>query len=338
MTHTLATDSAIDFNPSFVRALEMMERSDRSLFITGKAGTGKSTLLAHFCSTTEKHPVVLAPTGVAALNVGGQTIHRFFRFPIDITPQSVGDKRRKPRGDKRELYRKLRTLIIDEVSMLRADLLDCIDGFLRLYGPKVGAPFGGVQMIFVGDLYQLPPVVGASENAIFTDHYTTPYFFSAHALKDAPPELIELETVYRQKDPRFVDLLNSIRNNSVEEAGIALLNQRVGAALPSSAGFAITLTSTNRRADEINEAQLAQLSGKSFTAEAEIEGEFGKEYYPTATALQFKIGAQIMLLNNDSQGRWVNGSIGVIEAVKKDDDGERYLQIRLQEGGESVSV
>ena len=148
----------LDFNPEFEQAIRLMEETSRSLFITGKAGTGKSTLLDYFCNHTKKKPVVLAPTGVAALNVKGQTIHRFFNFYIDVTPEKIRSKDTKPRDPK--LYKKLKTIIIDEVSMLRADLLDCIDVFLRMYGPKSTQVFGGVQMVFVGDLYQLPPVVG----------------------------------------------------------------------------------------------------------------------------------------------------------------------------------
>ena len=161
----------IEINAQFQRALGLMEDADQCLFITGKAGTGKSTLLSHFCATTRKKPVVLAPTGVAALNVKGQTIHNFFNFYVDVTPQKIREKTVKPRSHKIRLYKNLKSIIIDEVSMVRADLLDCIDAFLRLYGPAPGTPFGGVQMIFVGDLYQLPPVVNGQERKIFSTLY-----------------------------------------------------------------------------------------------------------------------------------------------------------------------
>lgn len=331
-------NKALDLNPQFKHALGLLEESKQHLFITGKAGTGKSTLLDYFCASAKKKPVVLAPTGVAALNVKGQTIHRFFNFYIDVTPEKIRSKKQKPRDPK--LYQKLKTIIIDEVSMLRADLLDCIDEFLRLYGPLPGQPFGGVQMVFVGDLYQLPPVVGKEERDIFRTHYTTPYFFSAKALETAPLEVVELETVYRQKDEQFVSLLKKIRNNSVEDADIAELNQRhlPDEKIPQDEAFTISLTTTNAKADEINESHLHALTGKLHTSEAVVRGDFGKEYFPTATQLQFKIGAQIMLLNNDQKKRWVNGSIGIIEAVKRDEDDEEYLRVRLHDNDKLVSV
>ncbi len=174
------TTTVIEINPEYARALDLIEAGERNLFVTGKAGTGKSTLLEHFRTTTRRDPVVLAPTGVAVLNVRGQTIHRFFGFGVDAAPEKVRTSRRKPRDPK--LLRKLETIVIDEVSMLRADLLDCVDLFLRRHGPNPGTPFGGVQMVFVGDLYQLPPVVAGDEREIFRTVYETPYFFSARAL------------------------------------------------------------------------------------------------------------------------------------------------------------
>lgn len=327
----------IEINDCFRRALDVMERTKRSVFITGKAGTGKSTLLAHFCQNTKKTPVVLAPTGVSALNVKGQTIHSFFHFYVDVTPQKIRDRKVKPRDPK--LYKSLKTIIIDEVSMVRADLLDCVDVFLQMYGPAPGKRFGGVQMIFVGDLYQLPPVVTSGEREIFETVYKTPFFFSAPAVEGMELEIIELEKVYRQKDVRFIELLNRIRNNSVDDEDVALLNRRVLAKTeyPPDA-FAVYLTTTNKRADEINSARLAALKGKLHRAKAEIEGEFGQEYFPTATELAFKVGAQIMLLNNDGDRRWVNGSIGAIKAVKKDDEGETFVRVLLRDGGKTVDI
>lgn len=328
----------IDLNDRFKDALRLMEKTERNLFVTGKAGTGKSTLLAYFCKSSAKKPVVLAPTGVAALNVKGQTIHSFFNFYVDVTPQKIREKKTKPR--RAQLYKKLKTIVIDEVSMVRADLLDCVDAFLRLYGPAPGKAFGGVQMIFIGDLYQLPPVVSSEERALFETYYKTPYFFSAHALRDASLEIVELEKVYRQKDQAFIDLLNKIRNNSVQDADLKLLNGRYGAkeAPKKKDGFFITLTTTNARADEINALHLEALKGKVCCAKAEIRGEFGKEYFPTAPELRFKPGAQIMMLNNDADKRWVNGSIGAIEAVKKDAEGEKYLSVQLEGDDEPVEV
>jgi hypothetical protein len=328
---------ALDFNDAFRRALRLMEETDKCLFVTGKAGTGKSTLLEHFCATTKKNPVVLAPTGVAALNVKGVTIHHFFRFSVDVTVQAIREKKVRPRDQK--LYKKLKTIIIDEVSMLRADLVDCVDAFLRLYGPHPRRPFGGVQMIFVGDLYQLPPVVAGEERGIFAGHYKTPYFFSAHAFAGVELEIVELDKVYRQKDQAFVELLNRIRNNSVEEDDIARLNERFDPHhVPDRRAFSIYLTTTNAKADEINAARLAALKGKTHTSRAQIEGDFGKEYFPTAVELKFKIGAQIMLVNNDRRGRWVNGTIGVIKALKRDDEDKSYLEVSLQDDADPVEV
>ena len=325
-----------ELNERFQEALRLMQDTHQNLFITGRAGTGKSTLLSCFCRTTEKQPVVLAPTGVAALNVKGQTIHRFFNFYVDVTPDKIRAKK-KVRNPK--LYKKLQTIVIDEISMVRADLLDCIDTFLRLHGPDLGKSFGGVQMIFIGDLYQLPPVVTQNEQELFRTHYETPYFFSAHALQDADFRILELEKVYRQKEQGFIDLLNKIRDNSASAADIARINSRLSPAqTPAGGDFHITLTTTNAIADAINDAHLAALKGRLHTAAARVEGDFGKEYYPTATELSFKPGAQIMLLNNDADRRWVNGSIGVISEVKQDEDGRDYLAVQLQEGNRAVEV
>lgn len=331
------TPQDIEINPQFSRALELMGKVDQSLFITGKAGTGKSTLLEHFCASSKKAPVVLAPTGVAALNVRGQTIHRFFNFYIDVTVEKITSKEMRPRDA--SIYKKIRTIIIDEISMVRADLLDCIDVFLRMYGKDASKPFGGVQMIFIGDLYQLPPVVTQQERDIFNGYYKTPYFFSAQVMEHVPLELIELEKVYRQKDQLFIDLLNKIRNNSVEADDLELLNSRYQQeSRVDDKDFHISLTTTNKNADAINDEHLDALDTSVLTSDAEIEGEFGKEYYPTALELEYKIGAQIMLLSNDQKQRWVNGSIGVIEAEKTDAEGEPYLRVRLQDNDRAVSV
>jgi len=213
----------IDINEQFQHALDIMEDSDRSIFITGRAGTGKSTLLNHFRNVTRKKVAVLAPTGVAALNVKGQTIHSFFRFKPGITPDRV----KKLRSDNSEsIYRKLDAIVIDEISMVRADLLDCVDRFLRLNGPESDKPFGGVQMAFIGDLYQLPPVVTSGEKAVFQSLYETPYFYGARVFDSLDMEFVELEKIYRQHDEQFITLLNAIRNNSVNEEGLELLNRR----------------------------------------------------------------------------------------------------------------
>ncbi|HOI75212.1 MAG TPA: AAA family ATPase [Syntrophales bacterium] len=327
---TAEAGGEVDLNPQFLLALELMERTERNVFITGRAGTGKSTLLRYFREHSAKPVVVLAPTGVAAVTAGGQTIHSFFGFKPDITPSAI---RRRVKGEKADLYRRLKIIIIDEVSMVRADLLDCMDRFLRLNGPAADRPFGGVQMIFIGDLYQLPPVVTSREKEIFRSHYATPFFFSARAFEDFELAFVELETVYRQKDPEFIRLLNAIRNRSITDEDLVLLNRRVDPAFEAPAkSFYINLTSTNDLADRINEEQLSRLPGDPWTAVAAVDGDFEDQYLPTSPVLKLKKGAQIMLLNNDSLGRWINGTIGKLKGVKPQEEGPPLLLARLDNG------
>jgi hypothetical protein len=322
----------LEFNPEFQHALDMMEKTSKNILITGRAGTGKSTLLNYFRDNTGKNVVILAPTGVAAVNVAGQTIHSFFHFKPNVTPAAI--KRKKSEGkEKTTIYKKLTTIVIDEVSMVRADLLDCVDKFLRLNGPHSKQPFGGVQMIFIGDLYQLPPVVSSAEREIFRSHYASPYFFSAKVFPELELEFVELEKVYRQKDNEFVRLLNTIRNRTVTDEDLALFNRRCDPSFTSSAAdFFLSLTSTNDLANGINEQRLAELPGKIWKAEGVIDGDFGKEYLPTAVDLKLKKGAQIMLLNNDSYGQWINGTIGKVKKFEKDDDGEDVIVAELDNG------
>jgi ATP-dependent exoDNAse (exonuclease V) alpha subunit len=326
-----ATDeSAIDFNPQFQRALDFMEKTHRNVFITGRAGTGKSTLLTYFCEQTDKKAVVLAPTGVAAVNVRGQTIHSFFGFKPDVTLRAI---RKKIRDGKKNIYRKLETIVIDEISMVRADLLDCMDKFLRLNGPDEKLPFGGVQMIFIGDLYQLPPVVTGHEREIFREHYATPYFFSARVFQGLEWEFVELEKIYRQKDDEFIRLLNAIRNRTVTDHDLVQLNQRFAPSFVAPPDdFYIYLTTTNEMADRLNDEELAKLPGRTRTVYGIVEGDFGEQYLPTALELKLKKGAQIMLLNNDSSGRWVNGTVGKMVGINKDEEGQDIIIARLDNG------
>ncbi|OPL12864.1 MAG: AAA family ATPase [delta proteobacterium MLS_D] len=324
----------IDLNPQFRRALELMEDSDRHVFVTGRAGTGKSTLLQYFRFYTKKKVVILAPTGVAAVNVGGQTIHSFFHFKPNVTPSSIRKKKRSDE-DKPTVYKKLEAVVIDEVSMVRADLLDCVDRFLRYNGPDEKLPFGGVRMIFIGDLYQLPPVVTGREREIFREHYESPYFFSARAFQGLDLEFVELERVYRQKDGEFLRLLNGIRNRTVTDEDLAILNSRCDPAFePPEDDFYIALTGINKTADEINEGRLARLPGRTWTACGYVEGKFEKEYLPTAEELKLKEGAQIMLLNNDSYGRWINGTIGKVTGFEDDGEGGEVINASLDNGFE----
>ncbi|MDD5095827.1 MAG: AAA family ATPase [Dehalococcoidia bacterium] len=318
----------VEINEQFQHALDIMEGTHSSIFVTGRAGTGKSTLLNYFRGITKKKVVVLAPTGVAALNVNGQTIHSFFRFKPTITPERV--KRVRSKDDEGSIYEKLDAIVIDEISMVRADLLDCVDKFLQLNGPSRGKPFGGIQMIFFGDLYQLSPVVTSTEKAVFSSLYQTPYFYGAKVFASFEMEFIELEKVYRQHDEQFVALLNSIRNNSIGEQGLQILNQRYMPQFePLPSDFYVYLTTTNQLADQINGQQLAKLDERSYVFPANIQGQFGKEYLPAAIDLQVKAGAQIMMVNNDATGRWVNGSIGKITGITHNSKNESAIVAEL---------
>ncbi|MBI5603410.1 MAG: AAA family ATPase [Deltaproteobacteria bacterium] len=323
----------IEINERFQQALELMENTDRHLFVTGKAGTGKSTLLDHFRKMTRKKIAVLAPTGVAALNVRGQTIHSFCGFKPDISLDKV--KKKSPKDSKRPtLYKQLETIVIDEVSMVRADLLDCVEKFLRLNGRQPKKSFGGIQMIFIGDLYQLPPVVTSAEKAVFRLQYETPYFFSSRIFTTPrfEMEFVELEKIYRQTDEDFIGLLNAIRNRSITDADMVRLNQNCAPDfLPEADDFYIYLTSTNDQAFQRNQEKLDRLAGKAVTFQGLIEGDFEPSALPTETILEVKTGAQVMLLNNDPLGRWVNGSIGKITGIISRRGEEDTIQVELED-------
>ena len=325
----------IEINPQFKEALELIDNSSKHIFITGKAGAGKSTLLHYAYQNSSKNMVIVAPTGVAALNVHGQTIHRFFAFPINVTPEKIANYEVTPRA--KRIYKQLQTLVIDEVSMLRADIFDCIDTFLRLYGPNKDKAFGGVQLVLVGDLYQLPPVISNQEAPYYANRYASPYFFSAEAFRHISLEVIELNKIYRQKDADFIELLSRIRNNSATPHDLKTLNQRIEAA-DETQNFCITLTTTNQMAESLNRQRLEALSGRAYKSQAVIDGNFQSEYFPTAEVLELKEGAQIMFLNNDRKGRWVNGSLGKIEGIKFTEDKVRYLQVRLHDNAKLVEV
>ncbi len=324
----------IEINTEFKRALELLENSSRNLFITGNAGTGKSTLLAHFKETTKKNVAILAPTGVAALNVDGQTIHSFFLIPPNITPDKVLEHKLSEK--RKKLISTLDMIVIDEASMLRADLLDCIDVSLRHHRQEESMPFGGVQMVFIGDLYQLPPVVaGPEEMEMFRNHYQSPYFFSAEVMQDFEMTFLELQKIYRQTDDGFIDLLNKVRDNSITHQGLDLLNQRCRPDCEriSNEDFVITLTTTNAAADQKNREELEKIKTLKQSFHGELDGEFSNRNLPTQMELELKVGAQVMLLNNDSAGRWVNGSIGKIVDIKFDElEMEDELAVELDNG------
>ncbi len=321
----------IEFNEQFSRALHLLQHGTRNVFVTGKAGTGKSTLLRYFRAHTDKKIVVLAPTGVAAINVGGETIHSFFRFKPGTTPEKA--RRRAARRDG-EVYKALDAIVIDEASMVRADLLDCVDAFMRANGKDPSSPFGGAQLILFGDLYQLPPVVTAQERELFRTYYGGPYFFDARVFAAAGLEYIELEKIYRQKDQGFIDILNAIRNNSVTAAQLAALNARVGADVESAArGAVVRLLTTNADAADVNNEKLRAIDGRAHVYKAEISGEFSRDSYPADEELHLKAGAQVMLLNNDPDGRWVNGTMARVADIMKGPDGaEDVVHVALPDG------
>lgn len=331
----------IDLNPQFQQALTVLEQSPRHVFITGRAGTGKSTLLDFFRQRTPKNTAVLAPTGVAALNVEGETIHSFFRFRPGLTVEEAKQEARQVKN-RRELYRALELLIIDEISMVRADLFDCMDVFLQSVR-HTSQPFGGVRLVCFGDLYQLPPVIRREEEAILAQVYDSHYFFGSHVFKDMTNQLfpnldfVELETVYRQTETNFIELLNAIRNKQLTEAVIADLNQRVIAdqVLESLAEDTIVLTATNAQADAINTYKLNQLAGETSVFEGDASGAFERSSFPADDEITLKNGARVMMLNNDSKKQWVNGSMGTVMEMIADPDKPRVkgLMVMLDEGG-----
>ncbi|MFN7117079.1 MAG: ATP-dependent RecD-like DNA helicase [Saprospiraceae bacterium] len=320
----------LELNADFQYALDAIEKEGKNLFITGRAGTGKSTLLQLFKSTTRKKTVVLAPTGIAALNVGGQTIHSFFGFPPKFLQRNEIHKRRD-----RRLYKNLDILIIDEISMVRADLLDNIDYFLRLNRENPN-PFGGVQVVFFGDLFQLPPVVNSQshEMQLFHAQYETPYFFSARVMEDFHMDMMELQKVYRQENRHFLRLLEGIRLNRIELDELLELNVRHEKDFVPQ-DFYITLTSRNDRANAINQQELDRIPLPAQTYYATITGEFNPQLFPTEQALRLKLSAQVMFIKNDPKRQFVNGTIGKVVKLENDaitvmieeNDNRRYVEV-----------
>ena len=319
----------ITLTPTLENLIQRLEFTNENIFITGKAGTGKSTFISYFRKITKKRVVYLAPTGVAAINIGGQTIHSFFKFRPDTTIDSI----KRKSSFESSFYTKLDMIIIDEVSMVRADLLDMVDRFLRLNGKNPNIPFGGVQIIFLGDLHQLPPVVLPDERHMFTTRYESPYFFSAEVFALSTFSIIELTTVYRQTEEEFIDILNNIRSNTITDIQLDILNKQFNPFYEDKAkDFFIYLTTTNDLANKINEEQLSKLKTKGSILFGDIEGDFEKKSLPTEIVLSIKVGAQIMMINNDSLGRWVNGSIGKVIEIKKSKNSSSKIRVHLDTG------
>lgn len=291
-----------------------IETTREHIFVTGRAGTGKSTLLEHLAWNTSKQLVICAPTGVAALNVGGQTIHSLFRLPIGV----IADHEIEQSAELKKLLNAIDTLVVDEVSMVNADLLDAMDRSLRQARQKPNEPFGGVQLVLFGDPFQLAPVPGdGDERAYFTDHYRSMWFFDAKVWQEADLVIYELGTIHRQHELEFKQLLNAVRYGMVTAEMAGRLNS-VGAR-PAPDDGAITLATTNATVNRINAAALARLPGRALTAVADVNGDFGGRAFPADEKLELKLGAQVMFLRNDAggEGRWVNGTIG--EVVKISD-------------------
>ena len=314
-------------NKEWQQAVQIIKYTRHSLFLTGKAGTGKSTFLRHVARNTKKKTVVLAPTGIAAINAGGVTLHSFFHLPFH--PLLPTDKRYDARhiretlkygSDRIKLLREVELIIIDEISMVRADIIDFIDKVLRIYCRNHRQPFGGKQLLLVGDTFQLEPVIKDDERQLLQPFYTSLYFFNARVWQELPLVSIELKKVYRQKDTEFIGILDRIRTNTFSSIDLEQLNRRVGAQLDTSnSSLAITLATRRDTVDYINSKQLDALEGDSVTFLGNIKGEFPLSSLPTPMELEVKTGAQVIFIKNDKDKRWVNGTLGRITDISIDD-------------------
>ena len=330
-------DLELEITPDYQLAIDAVERGDPYIFISGKAGTGKTTLISHLRKTIAGNVVVLAPTGVAALQVRGVTIHSFFRLPPRlIFPEEDIKPLRSSR--ERQLYKDIRLLIIDEISMVRADLVDAIDLFLRENGPQKGEPFGGIQIMFVGDLFQLPPVVSSSDMHILHERGSEgPYFFCAMALHRKEITMIELTKIFRQKDAHFAQLLNQIRINEDIEVALETINDACFAKAAEPDPLTITLTTTNARADMINHGELKNLTSDAASFTGKLEGKFNvdERNLPSPMHLTLKPGSKVMFTANDNgfPKKWVNGSIGIVHEIGKD-----KIKVKIPNGAYTNTV
>ncbi len=325
-------------NPELQNALQILEFTRRSLFLTGKAGRGKSTFLRYIASTIKKKHVILAPTGIAAINAGGATLHSSFKLPFH--PLLPNDSRYSARNirdtlkynsEKRKLLREVELIIVDEISMVRADIIDFIDKVLRIYNRNMREPFGGKQLLLVGDIYQLEPVLKEEDRQLLQPFYPSSFFFDAKVFRQMQLVSIELTKVYRQSDPVFINILDHIRTSKVGTADLAMLNQHVGTALENDGTkLAITLSTRRDTVDYINEKRLGELPGEPTIFHGAIEGEFPDSSLPTPQELVLKTGAQILFIRNDKEKRWVNGTLGTIIGFGDEDEGIIY--VRTEDG------
>lgn len=342
-------------NPQFKNALDLVQFTSQSVFLTGKAGTGKSTFLKYICEITKKKYVVLAPTGIAAINAGGSTIHSFFHLPFhpfvpdDNRFQTPGRLKSFLKYNKEhvKLIKNIELIIIDEISMVRADVIDFIDRILRVYCGNFRQPFGGKQLLFVGDVFQLEPVVTRDEREILSKFYDTSHFFSARVFKEIQLVSIELTKVYRQTDNAFITVLDHVRTNKVTTGDLQLLNMRVTTSpedstpaiseleehtsdVPQDLSPSVTLASRRDIVDSINQKNLNALEGDVLHFQGEIQGEFPETSLPTLLDLELKVGAQVIFIKNDQDKRWVNGTIGTIVGIDLDE--ANYITIVTDEG------
>lgn len=324
-------------------ALQIVRFTRHSLFLTGKAGTGKSTFLRYIAEHINKKHVILAPTGIAAINAGGSTLHSFFKLPFH--PLLPDDERYSPRhirntmkynAEKIKLLQDVELIIIDEISMVRSDIIDFIDKVLRIYNRNMREPFGGKQMLFVGDVYQLEPVLREEERQLLQPYYPSKYFFDAKVFKEMKLVSIELKKVYRQSDPTFINILDHIRTSQVTPDDLSVLNHQVGADLQQDRGkLAITLSTRRDTVDYINNGKLKQLEGDSMTFMGIVEGEFPLNSLPTPIELELKVGAQILFIKNDRERRWVNGTLGTVIGLDEAINGHIYV---VTENGTEVDI
>lgn len=325
-------------NKEFQDALQLITHTRQSVFLTGKAGTGKSTFLKYICNHTKKKYVVLAPTGIAAINAGGVTLHSFFKLPfrpmlpddpdLSLSHGRIFEFFKYPK-EKRKIIAEVDLIIIDEISMVRADIIDCVDRILRVYSGNMRLPFGGKQLLFVGDVFQLEPVVPSDQKEILSLFYASPFFFSARVFKDINLVPIELQKVYRQTDSVFINILDRIRNNAARKQELDTLNGRYFPSFePQNEDMYITLATRRDQVDFINEKKLAELPGEEYVSVGKIEGDFPESSLPTQLNLSIKEQAQVIFIDNDYERRWVNGTIGMVSGI--DENGNVYV---LMESG-----
>lgn len=320
-------------NKEFQDALQLITHTRQSVFLTGKAGTGKSTFLKYICNHTKKKYVVLAPTGIAAINAGGVTLHSFFKLPfrpmlpddpdLSLSHGRIFEFFKYPK-EKWKIIAEVDLIIIDEISMVRADIIDCVDRILRVYSGNMRLPFGGKQLLFVGDVFQLEPVVPSDQKEILSLFYASPFFFSARVFKDINLVPIELQKVYRQTDSVFINILDRIRNNAARKQELDTLNGRYFPSFePQNEDMYITLATRRDQVDFINEKKLAELPGEEYVSVGKIEGDFPESSLPTQLNLSIKEQAQVIFIDNDYERRWVNGTIGMVSGI--DENGNVYV-------------